>query len=166
VPADEIDGDKDHFVSCADYVGVRTLLTGDPSIIGGGDCDDTNATIYPDAPEVNDAVDNQCPGDQGFGMVDELSGTSGFNTPGDTETYSWPAQPGASQYEVARSGLADLSGVCTTWITPDTFLSDTSRPPSTSAFHYLTRPFSPNTGSWGQDSVLEGSGLTFQHRNP
>lgn len=43
-------------------------------IIGGGDCADSDATVYPDAPEVNDAQDNQCPGDNGFGVIDETTG--------------------------------------------------------------------------------------------
>ncbi len=35
------------------------------------DCDDTNANIFPGAPELCDGIDNQCPGDVGYGMVDE-----------------------------------------------------------------------------------------------
>ncbi|RLE21937.1 MAG: hypothetical protein DRJ50_08440, partial [Actinobacteria bacterium] len=36
-----------------------------------GDCDDGNADIYPGAPEICDGVDNQCPGDAGYGEIDE-----------------------------------------------------------------------------------------------
>ncbi len=35
------------------------------------DCDDTNPDIFPGAPELCDGVDNQCPGDPGYGQVDE-----------------------------------------------------------------------------------------------
>ena len=35
------------------------------------DCDDGNSTIYPGATELCDGDDNQCPGDAGYGSVDE-----------------------------------------------------------------------------------------------
>jgi hypothetical protein len=35
------------------------------------DCDDSNVDVYPNAPEVCDGVDNQCPGDTGYGEIDE-----------------------------------------------------------------------------------------------
>lgn len=40
-------------------------------VLNGTDCNDTNNDIYPGAPEVCDSVDNQCPGDAGYGTVDE-----------------------------------------------------------------------------------------------
>ena len=36
----------------------------------GPDCDDQQSAVYPGAPEVCDGLDNQCPGDPGFGAVD------------------------------------------------------------------------------------------------
>lgn len=35
------------------------------------DCDDNNTDIYPGAPEICDELDNQCPGDPGYGEIDE-----------------------------------------------------------------------------------------------
>ncbi|MFC1890754.1 SUMF1/EgtB/PvdO family nonheme iron enzyme, partial [Thermodesulfobacteriota bacterium] len=35
------------------------------------DCDDTNPDVYPGALEICDGVDNQCPGDAGYGDTDE-----------------------------------------------------------------------------------------------
>lgn len=35
------------------------------------DCDDDNAEVYPGAEEICDCADNQCPGDEGYGKVDE-----------------------------------------------------------------------------------------------
>ena len=35
------------------------------------DCEDDFAAIYPGAPELCDGIDNQCPGDSGYGTIDE-----------------------------------------------------------------------------------------------
>jgi hypothetical protein len=44
---------------------------GDGHAICAGDCNDSHAAIYPDAPELCDGLDNQCPGDAGHGLIDE-----------------------------------------------------------------------------------------------
>lgn len=68
------DGDIDNWVTCA-----PVDLDGDGAFVGcdaytirsGPDCDDGNSTIYPGAPELCDGVDNQCPGESGYGTSDE-----------------------------------------------------------------------------------------------
>ena len=54
VPADEQDGDHDHYVPCEGWVGSV------PGITGGGDCDDTYNLAYPGATEFFDYHDNNC----------------------------------------------------------------------------------------------------------
>ena len=55
IPADELDSDGDGYSICQ------------------GDCDDTNATIYPGAPELIDGLDNDCDG-VGDGVNDVVGG--------------------------------------------------------------------------------------------
>jgi hypothetical protein len=116
------------------------------------DCDDSNADTYPGASEVNDGQDNQCPGDQGHGIIDETSGDSGFHDPADKDSYCWPAQPGATEYEVARSLAPTMSSPCAGTTTTATCWNDPELPAPGQAFHYMNRPIAPNIGSWGKDS--------------
>jgi hypothetical protein len=117
------------------------------------DCDDADPNTYPGAPEINDGVDNQCPGDLGYGVIDETSGDSGFHAAGDKTEYSWPAQSGATLYEVARASSADFSTECSTVQTAVAYWIDTAEPSSGGCYYYLNRPLAPYVGSWGQDSA-------------
>ena len=117
------------------------------------DCDDTDPATYPGAEEVNDGVDNQCPGDAGYGVTDETSSESGFYNPNDKNEYSWPAQIGATLYEAARSSEPTFSIDCLTLTTASTLWVDTAQPIAGAVFFYLTRSAAPNMGTWGQDSA-------------
>jgi hypothetical protein len=164
------DSDGDHH---AIRIGSCILRSGDQT----GDCDDTNPNctidctdadgdthcvttdcreddpdIYPDAPELNDGLDNQCPGDVGYGVVDETSGESGFHNPEDKTEYSWPAQVGATLYEVARSSVPDFSANCVVMQVAETYWLDDEPLPVGNCFYYLNRPAAPLAGSWGQGS--------------
>ncbi len=147
VPNDELDGDADGWVACSPWQGDE------PGVSGGGDCDPNDGTTHPGAPERNDGLDNQCPGDPGFGVVDETSGDSGFHDPADRDRYCWDPQTGATEYEVRRSGAPSFPSGCAGTTTTETCWTDSELPPGGSAFHYLNRPLSPLTGSWGQDST-------------
>jgi hypothetical protein len=114
-----------------------------------GDCDDSAAATHPGATEINDGLDNQCPGEPGHGSVDETSGNSGFHSATNKDEYSWTAQPGAATYQVARSSTATFSADCASWQTATTALIDTSTPTPGTAYYYLNRPLTPFTGSWG-----------------
>ena len=114
-----------------------------------GDCDPSNPATFPGAPEVNDGLDNECPGSAGFGLVDEISGDAGFHDAGDTSRYSWDPQPAATSYEVARASSPDFVAGCTTFTSASAFVVDPQVPGPDAAFHYLVRPLTPHEGSWG-----------------
>jgi hypothetical protein len=145
----EIDIDGDGYVACSPWVG------GPGPILGGGDCDIFDPNTHPGAPEVNDGLDNQCPGDPGFGVVDESTEISGFFDPTNPNAYSWPPQAGATMYEAQRSGTPDFSGGCSGIITADPLFIDLQVPPSGSAFFYMNRAIAPFLGSWGENSMGE-----------
>jgi len=118
----------------------------------GGDCGDTNSTVYPGAPEINDGLNNQCPGDAGFGQVDEVSGVTRFNDPNDKNTFCWPQQAGATGYEVVRSDSPRFDTGCAGTTTAETCWSPLGDPGAGQTYYYVVRAVSPHVGSWGADS--------------
>jgi len=64
----EIDNDNDQYIECALDAGG---WDGPGTVVGGGDCDDTNANVFPGSTEVCDGIDNDCDG-----QVDEGVGTT------------------------------------------------------------------------------------------
>jgi hypothetical protein len=136
------DGDGDGWTSGAG------CAPGDPA-----DCDDADADTYPGAVEINDGADNQCPGDPGAGLVDEITGPAGFTNPLDPSAFCWPAQPGATQYEVVRSPQPDFTSGCVRTVTTATCVNDPALPPAGAGFSFLVRALAPLPGSWGADSA-------------
>ncbi|MDH3629225.1 MAG: putative metal-binding motif-containing protein, partial [Acidobacteriota bacterium] len=57
VPADELDGDSDLYVSCS---GWNDSQGDQPAILGGADCNNSDSSSYPGASEVCDGNDNNC----------------------------------------------------------------------------------------------------------
>lgn len=135
LPPAEGDADGDGFMAC------------------GGDCDDADPSTHPGAPETNDGRDNQCPGEPGSGSVDEISGDCGFHDPDDPTLYSWPPQPGASAYRIARSPVPDFSSGCVVFDAAAAIWIDPDPPPLSGAHYYLVRSIAPLAGSWGTDST-------------
>ena len=145
--------DCSQVLRCQDADGDGFGSSGDACPGGNArDCDESDPWTYPGAEEVNDGKDNQCAGDAGFGAVDEVSGVSTFQV-FSGEEFCWPAQPGATSYEVARSVTPDFSTGCAFFTTSNTCLLDDTDPVATGgAATYLVRSLSPNSGSWGFDS--------------
>jgi len=151
------DPDSDAVCTASDNCpGVSNPDQADGDFDGAGsacDCDDSNAAVYPGAEEVNDGVDNQCPGDSGFGFVDEIGGTAGFFDADDRNVFSWPEQAGAVRYDVARARSADLTDHCTLFANiVDPELNDPVPVLPGEVHYYLVRAGFPFTGSWGGDS--------------
>jgi hypothetical protein len=119
------------------------------------DCSPTNSDTYPGATEIHDTLDNQCPGDLGYGLIDEISGICGFHNPGDKDEFSWPVQDGATRYEVARCEDPQFSFDCTLRATSETYWSDHQPVAPGTCHHYLVRALEPNIGSWGAGSTGE-----------
>jgi len=123
------------------------------------DCDPADAAVHPGAPEVNDGKDNQCPGDAGRGLVDELADDLAFSDPVDRDRFCWGAQPGAVAYHVIRSSSAGFAGPCIGGTTANPCWTDVEDPGPQQVFHYLRRASLPHPGSWGLASTGERLGL-------
>src|SRR5262249_26576433 len=103
---------------CVDADGDGYFAPGAPRCTGDVpfDCDDTRAATFPGADEINDGLDNQCPGSSGYGLVDELGDTVEFfwlGTPGREYILEYGYQVGATQYDLVYSSRKDFSGGCT-----------------------------------------------------
>jgi hypothetical protein len=91
-------------------------------------------------------------------VIDEISGICGFHNPLDETEFSWTAQDGATEYEVARSTSPQFCAGCDCLIlnpvpASETYILDSEVPSSGIVFHYLVRSLAPAPpGSWGQDS--------------
>ena len=121
------------------------------------DCDDAHSLTHPGAIEWNDGRDNQCPGEPGFGLIDELTDPIYlYSDYGNNNPYqlSFNRQPGARAYQVARADNPGFGGTCVVTNLPDfqTWMFDSDTPPLGSAYFYLVRPLTPRIGSWGADS--------------
>ena len=119
----------------------------------GIDCNDANPQVGNGLPEINDWTDQECPGDQGYGVIDEISGTSGFAAPSKT-VFSWPAQSGATQYQAVRSTSRTFTTGCVSSLTatPSWTPPAPDNPPAGTAYYFLDRSMLPRKGSFGQRS--------------
>ncbi len=128
--------------SCTDEDDDGFAIEGD--VCGAIDCDDTDASTYPNAVELCDYKDNQCSGDEGYGQVDEGCALALVSPDNGTEhepspAFTWQAGlsdafylflvlplPGYGYYEL-QVPTSELSFQLPTWfwnsalIAPDTW---------------------------------------------
>jgi hypothetical protein len=153
------DGDADGFGdpcdNCPAIANATQTNTDGDSAGDACDCAPSNANVYPGGPERNDGVDNNCPGEADYGLVDELSGTIGFFDPTNKHVLSWPAQPGATSYRVFRPPASNRSspGCCfCTVATLATRTYLTTSPPVGWIYFYLVTGWTPFHGQIGRTS--------------
>jgi hypothetical protein len=115
-----------------------------------GDCANDDADIYTGAPEINDGKDNQCGTDEGAGLVDEIENSIVYTDPVDKDTFCWNAQPGATEYEIARATDPTFATNCVSAVETEACHTDTDEPPLGEVFYYAVRASAPNVGSWGR----------------
>jgi hypothetical protein len=160
---DDLDGVGDVCDVCPDVVDP---LQADSDGDGGGnacDCAPSDPAIAPDLVEMNDGIDNQCPGDADYGLVDEVAGPIGFFDP-NSYALSWPAQPLATGYTVVfLTGIRYASATCSgsALIGPEaTYQSSGAVPPVGRTSYILVQARTPHAGSWGRASNgVERAGL-------
>lgn len=121
------------------------------------DCAPADAAVSPGAPEILDGLDNQCPGDPGNGLVDELGPTLRVL---DSTTLSWDALPGAQSYEAVRSTDLSFASDCQQ-LAPiaDLLAIDFWGAEPGEPVFYLVRAQLPFAGSWGAGSAGERSSI-------
>ncbi|HUT54477.1 MAG TPA: MopE-related protein [bacterium] len=93
-------------------------------VVDNTDCDDGAITVYPGAPELCDSIDNQCPGDPGYGTVDEGCNvdTDGDGLSDDDETNIYGTDP--DNPDTDGDGLSDGDEVTTHFTDPLSWDSD------------------------------------------
>jgi len=102
--------------------------------------------------EINDGLDNQCAGQPGYGLVDEISGVAGFFDPANSDVFSWPPQSGALTYQIGRALAPNFTAGCAVFSQPSNSFVDANVPSAQQVYYYLVRPLTPFPGSWGTAS--------------
>jgi hypothetical protein len=120
-------------------------------VANNSDCNDANPSVHPGSQEINDGIDNQCPNETGFGVIDELDDSG--SVAADKMTLSWSAQQNATSYQLARSTTPDFTSACSSWTATLPLFQDPEFPAQGTAFYYVARAAAPFPGSWGRTSL-------------
>jgi hypothetical protein len=156
VPLTEVDNDGDLYVECTPWVDTQ----GDqPTIVAGGDCDDTSSTVNPGATEIcANGVDDDCDT-----MIDEAGCSPSTPFPPESQitmeggSLTWTVVPGATSYHLYRGDLATLRA-------RGAYTQDTATVPNANRFCWLTEvrlddPFEPAVGETVFFLVTPDTGL-------
>jgi len=102
--------------TCVDADGDTYHATDPVDCPQGDDCDDSNADVYPGAPELCDDVDNQCPDDAGNGEIDEGCPSRAVFVTEFKHTGALGGLAGADAVCQAEADAAGLPGVFLAWL--------------------------------------------------
>jgi hypothetical protein len=149
-PTGDADGDSvcDPADNCRD---VANATQGDLDTDGHGDacdCDPVDEHVHPGAAEINDGIDNHCPGDLGYDLVDEIEGPLACTS---VLRMCWSPQLHATTYKVIRSSSPQTTD-CTVLVTAESCAEDASVPGEGEVQYYLVQAATPLAGSWGASS--------------
>jgi uncharacterized protein (TIGR02145 family) len=86
-----------HYTNCQDSNSSNIDDDGDGYTENDGDCDDTDATIYPGATDIEDGIDNDCDGE--IDEIFDMDGDGYTENDGDCDDTDATIYPGATELE-------------------------------------------------------------------
>jgi hypothetical protein len=87
------DADNDKYGNAAKSLKVPVCAIPNGYVLDSTDCNDTNASVHPNATEIFNGIDDNC-----NGLIDEITGLSTTNITATTATFNWSTLPGTDRY--------------------------------------------------------------------